>query len=68
MSTETSYEATKTGVEIVQRGREEWRVDLIRSTNIGDLTWEDVADFLNQAYQLGRTEQRADIRKALGVR
>lgn len=67
MSTETRYEATETGVEIVRRGQGR-RVEAIRSANIGDLTWEDVADFLNAAYQRGRTEQREDIRKVLGIR
>jgi hypothetical protein len=68
MSNETRYVATETDVDIVLRGREEWRKSATRPAIVGDLTWENVASLMNEAYQRGRTEQREDIRKVLGVR
>jgi hypothetical protein len=68
MSNETHYLASETDVDIVLRGREEWRKSAIRPTIIGDLDWGNIAFLLNRAYQLGRKEQAEDIRSVLGIR
>lgn len=68
MSNETLYVASETDVDIVLRGREEWRKSAIRPTIIGDLDNKNLAVLLNRAYQLGRKEQAEDIRSVLGIR
>jgi hypothetical protein len=68
MSNETHYVATETDVDIVLRGREEWRKSAIRPTIIGELTNNNIAFLLNRAYQLGRKEQAEDTRAVLGIR
>ncbi len=64
MSNETRYEATETSINIIVRGYDEWRSPIWGSTN---LSYERVADMLNEAYQRGRKEAKADIREALGI-
>lgn len=68
MSNETHYIASDGDVEIVLRGREEWRKSAIRPTIIGPIDMGNIAFLLNRAYQLGRKEQAEDIRSALGLR
>lgn len=68
MSTETRYEATETGIDIIPHGQEDWRNSITYPHSIGRLSYENVADMLNAAYRNGRNEQREDIRKALDVR
>jgi hypothetical protein len=68
MSNETHYIASETDVEIVLRGREEWRKSAIRPTIVGELDMGNIAHLLNRAYQLGRKEQAEDVRSALGIR
>jgi hypothetical protein len=73
MSNQTHYEATETGVDMVIHGRDEWRksVDHYYASSKTELEYtelEYMAYRLNEAYQRGRTEQREDIRKALGIR
>jgi hypothetical protein len=68
MTSQTRYEATETGVDIIIRGRDEWRKSATYPTIIGKLDWENVAWLMNNAYQLGRADQQTDIRNALGVK
>jgi hypothetical protein len=68
MSSATYYVASETDVDIVLRGREEWKKSAIRPTIIGELDNENLAFLLNRAYQLGRKEQAEDIRSVLGIR
>lgn len=68
MTIETHYIASNDDVEIVLRGREEWRKSAIRPTIIGQIDMGGIAFLLNRAYQLGRKEQAEDIRSALGLR
>lgn len=68
MTNQTRYVATEDDVQIIIRGREDWTSSLTYPHIIGKMTMENVAYLLNNAYQRGREEQSADIRKALGVR
>jgi hypothetical protein len=68
MSNQTHYLAVDGDVDVVLRGREEWRKSAIRPTIVGEITSENIAYLLNRAYQLGRKEQSEDVRAALGIR
>lgn len=68
MSNQTHYVASETDVDVVLRGREEWRKSAIRPLVIGAVSHENIAFLLNRAYQLGRKEQAEDIRSVLGIR
>jgi hypothetical protein len=64
MSKETRYIATENGINTIKSGHEDFPIGVWGSA---ELSYENVAEMLNYAYQLGRKEQREDIRKALGV-
>jgi hypothetical protein len=68
MSNQTRYVASDTDVDVVLRGREEWKKSAIRPTIIGELSNKDLAFLLNRAYHLGRKEQAEDTRAVLGIR